>query len=90
MVPTLRRRELVKQQLLTAQTCMFVARSLVNPAVYSAVGIDPKEGRRAALGNPHYRETMRWMGEKPIAFLRENGLIPRHQNKVWERSLLLG
>ena len=77
-------------QTLTAQTCLMVARSLVNPEVYRAVGIDPREGRRTALGNPHYRETMQWMGEKPLAFLRENGLLPKSQERVWRASLLLG
>ena len=77
-------------QTLTAQTCLMVARSLVNPEVYRAVGIDPREGRRTALGNPHYRETMQWMGEKPLAFLRENDLLPKSQERVWRASLLLG
>ena len=54
----------------------MVARALVNPEIYRSVGIDPREGRRAALGNPHYRETMQWMGAKPLAFLRENDLLP--------------
>jgi hypothetical protein len=78
------------QATLTAQTCLMVARSLVNPKVYLSVGIDPREGRRTALGNPHYRETMQWMGAKPLAFLRENGLLPTSQEKVWRASLLLG
>ncbi|KQT89587.1 hypothetical protein ASG49_17835 [Marmoricola sp. Leaf446] len=81
---------LLKQQVLTAQTCFMVARSLVNPEVYRSVGIDPRVGRRAALGNPHYRATMQWMGEKPLAFLRENRLLPAHQEKTWRGSLLLG
>ena len=68
----------------------MVARSLVNPKVYLSVGIDPREGRRTALGNPHYRATMQWMGEKPLAFLRENNLLPKSQEKVWRASLLLG
>ena len=66
------------------------ALSLVNPKVYLSVGIDPREGRRTALGNPHYRATMQWMGEKPLAFLRENDLLPKSQEKVWRASLLLG
>jgi hypothetical protein len=73
----------------TAQTSYLVARALVNPQVYAAVGIDPAEGRRTALANPHYRATLQWMGEKPLAFLRENGLLPRSQEKVWRASLLL-
>jgi hypothetical protein len=78
------------QQVLTAQTCFLVARALVNPEVYASVGIDPREGRRTALGNPHYRETMQWMGAKPLAFLRENDLLPRSQERVWRASLLTG
>jgi hypothetical protein len=78
------------QQALTAQTCFLVARALVNPEVYASVGIDPREGRREALANPHYRETMRWMGEKPMAFLREQGLVPASQERVWKASLLTG
>ena len=80
----------VIQQNLTAQTCVMVARSLVNPKIYSSVGIDPREGRRTALGNPHYRATMQWMGEKPLAFLRETDLLPKSQEKAWRASLLLG
>jgi len=79
----------VLQQTLTAQTCLMVARSLVNPRVYLSVGLDPREARRTALGNPNYRATMQWMGEKPLAFLRENGLLPKSQEKVWRASLLL-
>jgi hypothetical protein len=33
---------------------------------------------------------MQWMGEKPLAFLRENGLLPESQERVWRASLLLG
>jgi hypothetical protein len=86
----LSRRRLAVQQTLTAQVCFMVARALVNPEVYRSVGIDPRVGRRAALGNPHYRATMQWMGEKPLAFLRENDLLPASQEKVWRASLLLG
>jgi hypothetical protein len=89
-LPRLSRKALLYHQVMTAQVVTTVARSLVNPAVYESVGIDPRLGRRTALGNPHYRETMRWMGEKPVAWLREAGMIPRHQEKVWRASLLLG
>ena len=81
--------QLLWHQTVTAQTSFMVARALVNPEIYRSVGIDPAEGRRTALGNPHYRETMQWMGEKPLAFLRQNDLLPAHQEKVWRASLLL-
>lgn len=83
-------RQLFTQQVLTAQVCFMVARALVNPEIYRCVGIDPAEGRRAALANPHYRATMRHMGAKPLAFLEEQGLLPSHQRTIWRGSLLLG
>lgn len=89
-VPRLSRAALVYHQTLCAQICVMVARSLVNPEVYAAVGIDPQEGRRAALGNPHYRATMKWMGERPTTWLREVGMRPPSQDKAWRASLLLG
>lgn len=76
-------------QTITAQTAFMVARALVNPEVYRSVGIDPREGRREALGNPHYQATMQWMGEKPVAFLREVGLLPPSQERVWRSALLI-
>jgi P-aminobenzoate N-oxygenase AurF len=90
MMVGLSKRQLVWHQTVTAQTCFLVARALVNPEVYKSVGIDPREGRRTALGNPHFRETMQWMGEKPLAFLRANDLLPKSQERVWRASLLLG
>ena len=90
MLPKLNVVEKTYHQVVCGQVCTMVARSLVNPEVYAAVGIDPREGRRAALGNPHYRETLRWMGAKPVAWLREQGMIPWHQEKAWQASLLLG
>jgi hypothetical protein len=32
---------------------------------------------------------MQWMGEKPVAFLREQGLLPASQERRWRASLLL-
>lgn len=77
-------------QAVCVQICLMVARSLVNPEVYASVGIDPRQGRRAALGNPHYRETLRWMGAKPVAWLREVGMIDSRHETAWRASLLLG
>lgn len=90
MLPRLNVAQRAYHQVVCAQVCMMVARSLVNPEVYGSVGIDPREGRRAALGNPHYRETLRWMGAKPVAWLKGEGLIPWHQQRAWKASLLLG
>ena len=89
MVPTLSRPRLALHRTLTAQTAFMIARSLVNPRVYAAVGLDPREARRQALNNPHYQATMAWMGERVLAFLDEQGLVSPAQKPVWKRSLLM-
>ena len=84
------RTERLYHQTLTAQGAYVMMRSLVHPDVYAAVGIDPAEGRRAALGNPSYRATIAWMGEKVMPYLEEQGMVGRGYNrKVWRASFLL-
>ena len=51
-MPGLSKAQLVLQQNLTAQVCFMVARALVNPAIYSAVGIDPTRGTPRGAGQP--------------------------------------
>jgi hypothetical protein len=84
------RSEKVYQRFIVAFISMFVVRSLINPKVYRAVGIDPAEGRRAALANPHHREMIRWAGEKIMPFLDEAGLVGHPGMSCWRRSFLLG
>src|SRR3954453_7239529 len=47
-VPSLSKRQLAWHRMVTAQSSFMVARSLVNPKVYAAVGLDPREARRVA------------------------------------------
>ena len=89
MLPRLNRATLAWHQAMLGQTAFLVARGLVNPAIYEAVGLDPVAARRAALANPHYQETMAWMGERVTGYLDGLGLIPRHQRRLWRRSLLM-
>jgi hypothetical protein len=84
------RTERLVQQTVTAQAAFVMMRSLVHPDVYAAVGIDPAEGRRAALGNPSYRATIAWMGEKVMPYLEEQGMVGGGSNRrVWRASFLL-
>lgn len=88
-MPSLSRAQLAWHRTMTAQTSFMVARSLVNPQVYVAVGLDPREARRAALTNPSYQATVAWMGEKVLGFLDEQGLVGPAERKVYRRALLL-
>jgi hypothetical protein len=86
---SLRRHEWEWHQFVTAQAAYVTMRSLVHPDVYASVGIDPAEGRRAALSNPNYRDTIAWMGEKVMPFLEEQGMVGKRQLKTWRASFLL-
>jgi hypothetical protein len=83
--------ELLWHQSVAAQAAYATMRGLVHPDVYASVGIDPREGRHAALANPHYRETIAWMGEKVVPYLDEQGLIPAsgRNRRIWQASFLL-
>ncbi|MFD1815112.1 AurF N-oxygenase family protein [Rhodococcus gannanensis] len=56
-------------------TAYFVVTSLVNPKVYAAAGLDPKQARAAAASNRHYHDMLRQGCAKTIEFLDGIGLI---------------
>lgn len=89
-VATMSRAERLWQQTVTAQGAYVMMRSLVHPDVYAAVGLDPHEARKQALGNPHYRATIAWMGERVMPYLEEQGMVGGGANRrVWRASFLL-
>jgi hypothetical protein len=76
-------------RLIIARTAYLTGRRLVHSGVYRSVGIDPAEGRRAAWSNPHYRRTLKWAGERVVAYLGDLGLIGGPGLALWRRSGLL-
>lgn len=67
----------------------LIARNLISPEVYRSVGLDPRQARQAALANPHHQETVRYGGEKVMAFFTENGLVGTPGMHWWRKSFLL-
>ena len=88
-IPRMGKAQLAFHRTMVAQTAFMVARTLVNPQVYAGVGLDPRAAKKAAFTNPHYRDTMAWMGERVVGFLEEQDLIGPMQRRVWQRSLLM-
>ncbi len=74
---------------LCAVISYLIIDSMVDPAIYRSVGIDPKEGRAAALANPHFHETRRWMAERITGFLREQDLIGGPTTLIWRKAHLI-
>ncbi|MBC7276683.1 diiron oxygenase [Nocardioides sp.] len=83
------RTQLRLHQNLTARAAYVMARSLVHPDCYAAIGLDPMAARREALGNEHYRATLAWMGEKMMPYLIEHGMVSEKDRKIWRASFLV-
>lgn len=73
----------------TALVSYCVVYSLINPRVYKAVGLRPKEAHEAAWDNPHFQNTLHWAGEKIMSFLDEVGMIGKPGMSWWRKAYLL-
>jgi hypothetical protein len=90
MVPKMRRLPLAMHRVGLALAAPFLVRIMIHPDVYRSVGLDPREARRVARANPHYQQSLRWMGERLTAFLTEAGMIRGVVIKaLWRRAYLL-
>jgi hypothetical protein len=49
--------------------------ALVNPRVYADCGLDAREARRAAAGNPHWLATKRFAAARVMTFFEKSGLV---------------
>lgn len=85
-VAKLSRAELAYQRWLLAVVAHEATHSLINPSVYEAVGIRPRDGLRAAWRNPHWHETLRFASERLMAFLDEAGMVGAPGMRWWRRS----
>jgi hypothetical protein len=88
-MPKLTKPELAYQRWLVALVGCQVTHTLINPRVYAAVGLNPAEAWHTAMHNPHYQETIRWAGERIMAFLSDAGLVGAPGMRWWHRSFLL-
>lgn len=67
----------------------IVVSVLISPQVYAQVGLDPKQAARVARRNPHHRQTRRWLAEKIMAFLDEQGLVTWSARPIYKLAGLI-
>ncbi|XVV17042.1 AurF N-oxygenase family protein [Actinoplanes sp. CA-131856] len=72
-----------------ARAAYLCGTRLIHPAVYRSIGLSPAEGKRLADANPHFQETVRWAGERVVAYLKDLDLIDGPGRALWRRSGLL-
>lgn len=78
------------QKVTTAIAAKVIVSRLIHPDVYAAVGLDPRDARKAAASNPHRRETLRWAGARLLGYLDSVGFTAGLARPVWKASGLLG
>jgi hypothetical protein len=74
---------------IAAAVSAIVVSVLISPQVYAQVGLDPKQAARVARRNPHHRETRRWLAEKIMAFLDEQGMVTRTSRPIYRLAGLI-
>jgi hypothetical protein len=74
---------------IAAAVSAIVVSVLISPQVYAQVGLDPKQAARVARRNPHHRETRRWLAEKIMAFLDEQGMVTRTSRPIYRLAALI-
>jgi hypothetical protein len=88
-MPKLSKAELLYQRWLVALVGCQVTHTLINPRVYESVGLDPREAYHVAMTSPHYQESIRWAGERIMAFLSDAGLVGAPGMHLWRKSFLI-
>jgi hypothetical protein len=62
---------------------------LIHPDCYARAGLDPKEARRVARRNPHWRASKAWMARQAVETFTAAGLISGLSERIWRRAGLL-
>jgi hypothetical protein len=83
------KRRLTFDKLVIGRVAYLCGTRLIHPAVYRSVGIEPAAGAAAARANPYFAETIRWSGERVVAYLDDLGLIDGPGRALWRLSGLL-
>jgi hypothetical protein len=73
----------------SAVVAAFIADSMISREVYAHVGLDPDEAARVARSNPHFRATRRWMAEKIMTFLTEQGMVTWYSRPIYRAAHLI-
>jgi hypothetical protein len=81
--------ELAVTRVASGEAARVIARSLISPKVYAAVGLDPAHAAEVARTSPHRRDVMRQSAKRLMDFLEEIGLLRGPARPLWKASGLL-
>jgi hypothetical protein len=73
-----------------AVVALKAADGLISPGCYAQVGLDPRQARRAARRNPHWRASKAWFARQAVETFAAAGLISGPARSIWRRAGLIG
>jgi hypothetical protein len=76
-------------RIVLAMVAYTAANRLVSAACYARVGLDPREARRAARRNPHWRAAKTWFARQAVETFAAAGLISGPARLIWRKAGLL-
>ncbi len=77
-------------RIVLALVACTAAGRLVNPRCYAHIGLDPREARRAARRNPHWRASKAWFAREAVETFAAAGLLAGPARYIWQLAGLIG
>jgi hypothetical protein len=86
-----RRRALTRgySRLALALVALHATERLIHPGCYERVGLDPREARRVAERNPHWRESKTWFARQAVDTFTAAGLMSGPARYFWRKAGLI-
>jgi hypothetical protein len=87
-----RRRPLTRaySRLALALVALHATERLIHPGCYAKVGLDPRQARKVAAANPHWRESKTWFARQAVETFTAAGLMSRPAKHFWRKAGLIG
>ena len=77
-------------RLALALVALHATERLIHPGCYAKVGLDPRQARKVAAANPHWRESKTWFARQAVETFTAAGLISRPAKHFWRKAGLIG
>jgi P-aminobenzoate N-oxygenase AurF len=77
-------------RLALALVALHATERLIHPGCYAKVGLDPRQARKVAAANPHWRESKTWFARQAVETFTAAGLMSsRTARHFWRKAGLI-
>jgi hypothetical protein len=76
-------------RLALALVALHATERLIHPGCYAKSGLDPRQARKVAAANPHWRESKTWFARQAVETFTAAGLMSPVSRRIWRRAGLI-